>query len=178
MKGSVFIAVSLDGFIARENGEIDWLPPGGGAGQGEDYGYKAFFDTVDVLVMGRHTFETVATFDPWPYGEKPVVVLSSNLVTIPDRAARFVETMSGSPGDVVEKLSKRGARHLYIDGGKTIQRFLDAGLIQRMTITTIPILIGKGIPLFGPLHHDVELRHLETRQFSNGLIQSTYEIKS
>lgn len=175
MKTSVFIATSLDGFIARENGDIDWLPPGGAVEQGEDYGYKAFFDTVDVLVMGRYTFETVLKFDGWPYGDRPVVVLSSGPVNVPERVAHFVEWMSGSPAEIVEKLSKRGAQHLYVDGGKTIQRFLDAGLIHQMTITTIPILIGGGIPLFGLLRRDVRLRRLVTREFPDGLLQSTYE---
>jgi dihydrofolate reductase len=177
MRASVFIAVSLDGFIARENGDLDWLPPGGAGVSGEDYGYKAFFDTVDILVMGRRTFEKVLVFGQWPYGEKPVVVLSSGVVNVPERVRHFVDTMAGSPGEVVDRLSARGAKHLYIDGGSTIQRFLGAGLIDRMTITTIPILIGKGIPLFGPLPHDVNLHLVEIRQFPNGLIQSTYDIE-
>jgi len=175
MQTSAYIATSLDGFIARENGELDWLPAGGGEG-GEDYGYKAFMETVDFLVMGRNTYEKVLTFGEWPYGDKPVVVLSTRALSIPSHLARTVETMSCSSSEVVSRLSARGAKHLYIDGGKTIQGFLNAGLIQRLIITRIPVLIGRGIPLFGPLTRDVKLLHLETRQFSSGLVQSTYEI--
>lgn len=175
MKTSVYIATSLDGFIARPSGEIDWLgePPVEG---GEDYGYKEFMDTVDVLVMGRNTYEKVLAFDGWPYGTKPVVVLSTRSPRIPERIAKSVETMSCSPAELVDRLSKRKAKHLYIDGGKTIQNFLEAGLIQRLIITRIPILIGNGISLFGPLQRDIKLRHLETRVFSDGLEQSEYEV--
>lgn len=175
MKASVYIATSLDGFIARENGEIDWLG-GGGAEAGEDYGYQKFIDSVDVLVMGRNTYEKVLTFDAWPFGDKQVVVLSSRSLDIPEQIARSVEIMSCSPGELVKRLAQRGVQHLYVDGGKTIQGFLEAGLIQRLIITTIPVLIGKGIPLFGPLAQDIKLRHIETRQFSTGLVQSEYEI--
>ena len=163
MKASVYIATSLDGLIARQNGEIDWL---GGSSEegGEDYGYKEFMDTVDALVMGRNTYEQVLTFGDWPYGAKPVVVLSSRSLRIPERIAKSVETMSCSPIELVSELSKRGAKHLYIDGGKTIQGFLNAGLIQRFIITRIPVLIGTGIPLFGPLRRDIKLHHIETRQ--------------
>jgi dihydrofolate reductase len=175
MKTSVFIATSLDGFIARPNGELDWLgePPEEGA---EDYGFKKFIDTVDILVMGRNTYEKVLTFDGWPYGTKPVVVLSHRPLQIPGAIAKFVEAMSGSPIELIDRLSKRGAGHLYIDGGKTIQAFLDAGLLQRLIITRIPVLIGDGIPLFGPLQRDIGLRHIETRVFPGGLEQSEYEI--
>lgn len=173
---SVYIATSLDGFIARENGDIDWLSGGDSDGSDEDYGYKEFMDTVDVLVMGRNTYEKVLTFNEWPYGNKPVVVLSSGSVNIPERIAQSVESMSCSPAELVSQLSERGARHLYVDGGKTIQGFLDAGLIQQLIITRIPILIGRGIPLFGPLKRDIKLRHIETRQFASGLVQSKYEV--
>ena len=175
MKTSVFIATSLDGFIARPNGELDWLgePPKEGT---EDYGYKEFMDTVDVLVMGRNTFEKVLTFDGWPYGTKPVVVLTHRSLDIPESIAQFVEAMSCSPIELINRLSKQGAGHVYIDGGNTIQGFLDAGLIQRLIITRIPILIGDGIPLFGQLQRDIALRHIETQAFPGGLEQSEYEV--
>ncbi len=176
MKTSVYIATSLDGFIARENGEIDWLPGGGSEESGEDYGYKEFMATVDILVIGRNTYEKVLTFSEWPYGNKPVVVLSGRSLRIPQHIAQSVEAMTCSPSELVGRLSGRGAKHLYIDGGKTIQGFLNAGLIQRLIITRIPILIGSGIPLFGPLVRDIKLRHIETRQFSDGLVRSTYEV--
>jgi dihydrofolate reductase len=176
MKGSVYIATSLDGFIARENGDTDWLPGIDTDEGGEDYGYKEFFDTVDVLVIGRKSYEKVLTFKEWPYGSKPVVVLSSRSVNIPKQIARSVESMSCSPTEVVRRLSKRGAKHLYVDGGKTIQGFLREGLIHQMIITKIPVLIGSGIPLFGPLQHDIKLRHIETTTFPDGLVRSRYEV--
>jgi dihydrofolate reductase len=176
VKASAYIATSLDGFIARENGDIDWLPAPGKDGSSEDYGYKEFIDTVDVLVMGRNTFEKVWTFPEWPYGNKPVVVLSHSPVNIPKHLAKSVETMSCSPHDLVRRLSERGARHLYVDGGKTIREFLEESLIQQLIITRIPILIGSGIPLFGQLKRDIRLRHIETRQFADGLVQSRYEV--
>jgi dihydrofolate reductase len=172
MKASVFIATSLDGFIARENGALDWLPPDGG----EPHGYDEFMATVDALVIGRKTFETVLAFPAWPYGKKPVVVLSSrpgNLVA-PDDAV--CEMMAGTPQQVIARLAERGMKHLYIDGGVTIQRFLEAGLIQRMIITRIPVLLGSGIPLFGSLSRDVRLEHIATRTYPSGLVQSEYMI--
>jgi dihydrofolate reductase len=176
MRASVYIATSLDGFIARANGDLDWLTAGESADSSEDYGYQEFLETVDVLVMGRHTYEKVLTFEAWPYGSKPVVVLSSQPVPIPPHLAASVVWLSGPPDAVVQRLAERGARHLYVDGGKTIQRFLAAGCIQQLIITRLPILLGNGIPLFGPLTHEIRLRHIVTRQFANGFVQSQYEV--
>ena len=171
MKASVFIATSVDGFIARANGDLDWLP----AGEVEEHGYEAFIATVDALVIGRNTFETVLTFDAWPYGEKPVYVLSTRaLASAPDGAV--VERMSGPPADIVSQLTARGVRHAYVDGGITIQRFLQAGLIQRLIITRVPVLLGTGIPLFGVTERDVVLTHIGTRQYASGLVQSEYTV--
>jgi dihydrofolate reductase len=185
MKASVFIATSLDGFIARTDGDINWLDDGqqkGGGESGEadenivDHGYHDFIETVDFLVMGRNSYEKVLSFGvAWPY-KKPVVVLTQRPLDIPDELATCVEAMSGSPAEIIARLGKRGAQHLYIDGGKTIQTFLNAGLIQRLVITCIPILLGDGIPLFGPLSNDVRLRHVATRTFEGGLVQSEYEV--
>lgn len=182
MKISVHIATSLDGLIARENGGLDWLP-GAQEGDGadgdsgdEDYGFKEFLDSVDVLVMGRNTYEAVLSFGQWPYGSKRVVVLASKPVEIPNGLAGTVESRSCSPAELVKDLAESGANHLYIDGGKTIQGFLNAGLIQEITITKIPVLIGSGIPLFGPLSADKRLNHLETRWFDNGFVQSRYQV--
>lgn len=176
MKATVYIATSVDGFIARENGDIDWLPDKSDAGGSEDYGYQEFIDSVDAIVMGRNTYELALSFGSWPYGEKPVVILSSRQVDIPADIARTVESISVPPREVIRHLAERGFRHLYIDGGKTIQGFLSEGLIHQLIITKVSILIGTGISLFGPLPHDVRLRHLETRQFENGLAQSKYEV--
>ena len=174
MKASVFIATSLDGFIAREDGGLDWLPADGG----EPHGYTEFIATVDALVIGRKTLETVLGFDAWPYGTKPVVVLSTTLsaVTVPDGAV--CEVMAGTPREILARLAHRGMKHLYIDGGVTIQGFLEAGLIQRLIITRIPVLLGRGIPLFGPLSHDIRLEHVGTRSYPSGLVQSEYLIVS
>jgi dihydrofolate reductase len=177
MKASVFIATSVDGFIARPNGDIDWLPNGGNEDSEEDYGYQEFMESVDVLVMGRNTYELVLTFGSWPYGEKPVVVLSSRRqLNIPEHIAGTVESMSAPPREVVRRLAERGAKHLYIDGGKTIQGFLAEGLIQQLIITRVPILIGSGIPLFGSIPQDIKLRHIATRTFESGLVQTRYEV--
>jgi len=171
MKASVFIGASLDGFIARADGALDWLPPGGG----EPHGYDEFMATVDALVIGRKTFETVLTFDTWPYGAKPVFVLSSRPIP-PAPVGAVVEWMSGDPSEIVSQLAARGIGHIYVDGGITIQRFLQAGLIQRLIITRVPVLIGAGIPLFGATHRDIALRHVATRQYASGLVQSEYAI--
>jgi dihydrofolate reductase len=171
MKASVFIATSVDGFIARLNGALDWLPV-----DAEPHGYDEFIASVDALVIGRKTFDTVMTFETWPYGTKPVIVLSTTLseVTVPDGAV--CEVMAGTPHEIVDRLTQRGMNHLYIDGGVTIQRFLEAGLIQRMTITRIPVLLGSGVPLFGALSRDVRLEHVATRSYPSGLVQSEYVI--
>jgi dihydrofolate reductase len=168
---SVFIGTSLDGFIARANGELDFLPPGGG----EPHGYEEFMATVDTLVIGRKTFETVLAYPTWPYGDKRVVVLSSGLVDFSGVRGGVVEQMAGSPAEIVAQLAASGAMHLYVDGGVTIQRFLRAGLIQRLTITRVPVLIGEGIPLFGALPQDIRLRHVATRYYPSGLVSSEYQ---
>ena len=172
MKASVFIATSIDGFIARENGAIDWLPE-----TSEPHGYDEFMATIDAIVMGRNTFETVLGFGAWPF-KTPVVVLSSRASELVAPEGAACEMMSGTPHEVVARLAERGMKHLYIDGGVTIQRFLEAGLIQRMIITRIPVLIGTGIPLFGPLSRDVTLEHVATRSYASGLVQSEYTVAS
>ncbi len=170
MKCSVFVGTSVDGFIARRNGAFDFLPAGGG----EPHGYNEFIASVDAIVLGRNTFEIVLPFDPWPYGKKRVVVLSSRPIDLTAVKGGNVEHMSGTPEEVVAKLAATGAKHLYIDGGITVQRFLRAGLIQRLIITRVPVLIGEGIPLFGSLPHDVKLEHVTTRGYPSGLGQSEY----
>ena len=171
MKATVFIATSLDGYIARPNGSFDWLPT-----DPEPHGYDEFMATVDALVIGRKTFETAAAFDPWPYGKTPVVVLTSRPSEWKAPEGAVCEFTSGTPQEIVDRLAQRGMNHLYIDGGVTIQGFLEAGLIQRLIITRVPVLIGDGIPLFGPLSRDVRLQHVSTRSYPSGLIQSEYLI--
>jgi dihydrofolate reductase len=174
IKASVFIATSLDGFIARANGDLDWLTGAESTSTEQDYGYQEFMDTVDTIVLGRNTFELVLTFDTWPYGGKKVVVLSSKPKAVPPHLVDDVEWLSLPAQRLVERLTAQGATHLYVDGGKTIQGFLNAGLIDELTITRVPILIGTGVPLFGPLNYDVRLIHIATRQFENGFVQSKY----
>jgi dihydrofolate reductase len=171
VRASVFVGTSLDGFIARANGDFDFLPPGGG----EPHGYDEFMATVDALVMGRKTFETVLRFDTWPYADKPVFVLSTRpLASVPGGAV--VERMAGAPAAIVSQLADRGIGHIYVDGGITIQRFLEAGLIQRLIITRVPVLIGTGTPLFGAVKRDIALTHVATRQYASGLVQSEYVV--
>jgi dihydrofolate reductase len=169
---SVFVGTSLDGFIARRNGDFDFLPPGGG----EPHGYEEFMASIDTIVMGRNTFEIVLKLGDWPYGGKRVVVLSSRPLDLSAARGGVVEQMAGPPAQIVAQLAAKGARHLYVDGGITVQNFLRAGLIQRIVITRVPVLIGDGLPLFGPLPHDVQLRHVQTRQLASGLVTSEYQV--
>ncbi|WP_454785825.1 dihydrofolate reductase family protein [Legionella sp. WA2024007413] len=177
MKCSVFIATTVDGFIARENGSIDWLnhfnslvPPG------EDGGYQSFISTVDGLVMGRNSFEQVLSFDEWPYGDLPVVVLSSKTINIPRHLQKCVSLSAEKPSVLVERLAEKGMKHLYIDGGITIQRFISENLIDELTITLIPILLGSGRSLFGPLKQDIDLELMETKNIGCGIVQLKYQV--
>ena len=165
-KTSVFIATSLDGFIARKDGDLDWLDQANTTvAEGEDCGYTAFMDTVDILIMGRNTYE------------KPVIVLSRNPIDIPTEIANKVTHSSETPKTLHTQLSAEGARRLYIDGGITIQRFLNAGLITDLTITLIPIILGEGIPLFASLQQDIPLTRTEILSYPFGFVQLKYEIK-
>ena len=170
MRTSVFIATSLDGYIARKDGGLDWLPEG----HGEPHGYEEFFASVDAVVIGRGTYETVLGFGEWAYGKKPVVVLTSDPSKIRPPEGAVCEALSGSPREIVTRLGERGWEHVYVDGGVTITRFLAAGLIDRMVITRIPVLLGGGIPLFGELPRDIRFRHEWTRSFPSGMVQSAY----
>ncbi len=177
LKATVFIATSLDGFIARPDGAIDWLPTGADT-KFEDYGYAELMKSVDALVMGRKTYETVRGFGgEWPYGSKPVVVLSSKKIEIPKELSKTVTSMSGNIAAIRNHLATLDVSHIYVDGGVTIQRFLNAGAIDRLIITRIPVLIGEGIPLFGKLENgDVHLAHIGTKQYPSGLVQSEYTV--
>ena len=172
MLASVFIGTSVDGFIARPNGALDFLPPDGG----EPHGYNEFFASVDALVIGRNTFETVLAFPQWPYGEKLVVVLSTQPLDLSKVPSTHVEQMQGSPREITSTLEHRGIRHIYVDGGITVQRFLREGLIQRMIITRVPVLIGQGIPLFGSLPNDIRLQHIHTESYASGLVKTEYRV--
>lgn len=171
MKLSIFCGVSVDGFLARPNHALDFLE----TGEHEPHGYDEFYASVDVVVIGRRTFEVVLSFGQWAYGKKPVVVLSSGKLDFSGIKGGVVDQVAGEPMEIVKQLKSRGFKHAYIDGGITIQRFLAAGCIDRMVITRVPVLIGAGIPLFGSVPHDIRLRHIATRCYKGGLVQTEYE---
>jgi dihydrofolate reductase len=171
MNLSVFVGTSLDGFIARRNGDYDFLPADGG----EPHGYDEFIASVDTILIGRKTFEVVLKLPSWPYSDKRVVVLSHRPLDFSGITGR-VEQMSGEPVQIAQKLAATGAKHVYVDGGITVQEFLRAGQIHDLTITRVPVLIGEGIPLFGSVPQDIKLRHIGTRQYKSGLVKSEYEV--
>jgi dihydrofolate reductase len=172
MRTSVFVGVSVDGFIARKDNRLDFLYQKPDV----DNGYDDFMATVDALVIGRGTFEFVRSLKEWPYGNRPVIVLSRNPRRVKVPMGTNCEVISAPPKQVLARLAKRGVKHVYVDGGKTIQGFLRAGLVQRMVITRVPVLIGKGIPLFGSIPHDIRLKHVKTRTFRNGMVQTEYNL--
>ncbi len=174
---SVFIATSLDGFIARKGGNLDWLDAANETvPSGEDCGYGEFMQSVDALVMGRNTFEKVLSFGDWPYGDTAVTVLSRNPIRFPNSLPDTVKHSSEVPKTLCNRLSNEGVKHIYVDGGITIQRFLTEGLIDDILITVIPVLLGEGIPLFGPLAQDISLTHTGTKAFDFGFVQLRYDV--
>jgi len=168
MHCSVFIAASLDGFIARADGSIDWLSLV--EHEGEDYGYRAFLDSVDTIVVGRSTYELALGFEPWPYADKRCVVLTTS-ARDPRHGEEF---FSGSVRDLCARLDQEGSKRAYVDGGAVIQQFLKEGLITELTLSLVPVLIGEGIRLFGATGRDVPLRLESARGFSSGLVQLRY----
>ncbi|HEY7303718.1 MAG TPA: dihydrofolate reductase family protein [Bryobacteraceae bacterium] len=173
MKLSVFCGLSVDGFLARPDDTFDFL----NTGEQEPHGFTEFLATVDVVVMGRRTLEVVLKLGHLElYGGKPVVVLSGRPIDLSSGRRSVVDQMSGEPGEIVMHLEQCGFQHAYVDGGITIQRFLAAGLIDRLVVTRVPVLIGEGIALFGPVPHDIPLHHVATRCYGAGLVQSEYEL--
>ena len=176
MSNIVFIASSLDGYIADKDGGLDWLKSIPNP-DNLDMGWVNFIDRIDALVMGRKTFEKVCSFDcEWPYS-KPVFVLSNSLKSIPEGYAEKAEPINGSLSEVIEKIHQRGHKHLYIDGGITVQSFLKEDLIDELIITIIPILLGGGTPLFGELSDQMEFEHVKTEVFLNAIVQNHYRRK-
>ncbi len=174
---SVFIATSLDGYIARSNGSVDWLDAlNKTVPEGEDCEYARFMASVDALVMGRHTFETVLSFREWPYGEKPVLIASRSLKSLPAHLPAQVELTSQAPASLVTQARARGWHRLYVDGGELVRSFLRAGLITDLTITTVPVLLGSGRRLFGELEEDLSVRLLSSVAYPFGFVQSVYEV--
>ena len=177
-RGVVFIATSVDGFIARDDDDIRWLTDPDSTvshmaetGDGSAGDYDEMRKRVDHLVMGRGTYEKVLTFDEWPFDNIPVVVLSTSLPADADARVTVIRTVDGC----VELLNERRSQGVYVDGGKTIQAFLDADLIDEITITRAPVLIGSGIPLFGALLSDVQLS-LQAVAAKEGYLHARYEV--
>jgi len=174
---SVFIAASIDGFIARPNGDIEWLHrPEYETAKLNGVTYERFIATVDALVMGRKTLEKILSFPEWPYEGTPVIALSRQPLQIPAHLEGKVELMAGDVTSLVATLAERGMKHLYIDGGQTIQAFLEASLVNELIITRIPVLLGQGIPLFSQIGRQLELRHIGTHESDNGFVQSRYQV--
>lgn len=174
---SVFIASSLDGFIARQDGAIDWLERANGAvTPGEDCGYAAFMRSVDLLVMGRNTFDKVMEFPQWPYADKPVWVVTRSPLAAGQALPDKVRLTAASPAALVEAAQQAGYGRLYLDGGRLIQSFLQAGLVTDITLTTIPLLLGQGRPLLGSLPEDQPLTLVSSHAYPFGFVQSHYRV--
>lgn len=176
--GHVFIAVSLDGYIARKDHAIDWLENQGTTS--EEHGYTQFVDSVDGIIFGRKTYEVVLNLTSageWPY-DKPVIVLSRTLAQsdIPPDLTDKVTVTHETPRELLKNLDQQGWNRAYVDGGITIQSFLNEGLIEDLIITTLPILIGEGIPLFGTTNEDIHLELISLTQYPSGLAQSHYRV--
>jgi len=172
MTNYVYIATSLDGFIATRDGGIDWLNEIPNP-EKSDFGFVEFMSGIDAVVMGRKTFEKVVSFDPWPY-DRPVYVVSRGKPELPEDLQGKVEIIKGSPKELVEQLQEFGHQDLYIDGGITIQGFLEADLIDEMIITRVPVLLGEGVPLFGKLPQILDFSHCKTEIFNDMLVKSHY----
>lgn len=173
MQLSVFCGVSVDGFLARPDNTLDFLDT---PGQGP-HGFTEFYSGVDAILIGRRTFDVVLSLGgAWGYGSKPVFVLTHRPPDFSSLKGATVEAISGEPQSVAAQLEARGFHNVYVDGGQTIQQFLAAGLIDRLIVTRIPVLIGQGIPLFGPLQKDIPLRHVATHKYKGGLVQTEYAI--
>ncbi|XDF33754.1 dihydrofolate reductase family protein [Paracidovorax avenae] len=171
----VFIAISLDGYIARHDGDIAWLLQRDDPT--EDHGYPAFIADKGAIVMGRGSYEKALTFDRWPY-DLPVVVLSRQLVDapVPEALKDKVRFSSRTPKEEMQALARQNVHRVYVDGGQVVQSFLRDGLIADMVITTVPVLIGSGRPLFGALSRGIDLKLVSSRSFPSGLVQSTYRL--
>lgn len=184
MKCSVYIATSVDGFIAKKDGSVDWLHSAGNPeaemGDQADMGFADFIASVDCMVMGRKCMEMISSMnltpEQWPYGDTRIIVLSNTLKEAPDNVKGKVEMYSGDLNDLIAKLGNDGFMHAYIDGGTTIQAFINLGLINEMTITRAPVLLGEGVPLFGKINRDIKLEQTQAIAFANDFIQEKFVV--
>ena len=174
MPNIVYIAASIDGYIARKDGSINWLMDLPNPTR-SDYGFAAFLQGIDGIILGRKTFETVLGFNEWPYAKPvPIFVLSNTLTALPGNLPVRVEIVNGELKSIIKSLKSTGIHNLYVDGGKTIQSFLKEDLIDEMTITRVPILLGSGIPLFDFNDLELQFEHSWTEVHDNMLVRSKY----
>ncbi len=172
----VYIATSLDGYIADEHGGVEWLQMVPNP-QKDDLGFSDFMSEVDAILMGRKTYETVLSMNtPWPYN-KPLFVYSSTITTVPKELQDKVFIIEGAPKTVIETLNKKGYQRIYVDGGKSVQSFLQEELIDELIISTIPVLLGRGVPLFGDLPHPQEFQLISSKIVLNEIVVSRYQRK-
>lgn len=183
MKCSVYIATSADGYIATLDGGVDWLHTAGNLEadmDSEDMGFKSFMNSIDCMIMGRKCMEMIScmnlTSEQWPYGDIHIVALSNSIKEPPKNLMDKVEMFSGEIPDLIKKLESKGYKHAYIDGGSTITSFLNLKLINEITITKAPVLLGEGIPLFGKINGSIKLENSDSTAFSNGFIQVKYSV--
>lgn len=172
MSTFVYIATSIDGFIARKDGDINWLSEYENP-DASDYGYSEFMSKIDYIIMGKNTFEKVLTFGDWAY-DKPVIVLSSTLKEVPNELKGKIEFSCEKPIDLLKRLYFNGEKNIYLDGGILIQSFLESDLIDEFIITKIPILLGQGIPLFASINQELKLQHKNTTIYHNTFVKSHY----
>lgn len=177
MTNTVYIGCSIDGFIARKDGSVDFLDNVDPPPEGEDYGWNDFFGPLDALVMGRNTYDVVLDFKVWHYNKKKVMVLTNREIEIPDFIKGDVFPFKGTPQEAIKHLANLGCKNLYIDGGKVIQDFLNANLVDRMVITYVPILIGDGIRLFDNLKIEQKFKLEKVSHFETGLVSLDYRLK-
>lgn len=175
MKAIANIATSVDGYISRPDGRIDWLQASG-SGAAQHYDFASLLRGIDALVIGRRTYDQALSFGRWPYGDKRVVVLSHGYVHVPGALARTVEFSPQSPGAVLQRLAWDGMARVAVNGGATIRSFLRDHLLAELTITRVPILLGAGVPLFEGLDAEVQLELLSVEALDDGLVQTRYRI--
>lgn len=169
-KVSIYIATSIDGYIARKDGNLDWLHYGHTGD--EDYGFKAFINGIDALILGRNTYQVVSGFDEWPYKGKRVIVLSHTLKEVRKEAELFC----GQLPELLSKLHFENIKHVWVDGGITASKFLEAGLVDELTISVIAMVLGSGIPLFDVMNREHKCRLISAKPYPSGLVQLKYEV--